>query len=323
MVSKGGEPEVVVAVGTTGRLRRCLLTLLMVAALVPWAPGSAAAADGDPPFIGWSAVLPATVYQYDPTSSDDCVAGRESCVRKAIRTMQHQLDGLAATCDHDAVFALAYLRTTEAYLRSSMTEGFYLDPAFVNHEDIVFAELYFDAYEAWTAGRIERVPPAWRVALRAADRRQVSGQGNLLLGMNAHINRDLPFVLAAIGLATPSGQSRKRDHDQVNVMLNGVADALIAEEAARFDPTMANAEVPYDLNYTGLMQMLMAWRETAWRNAERLVAAPDAAARAVVAEEIETYAYTKAQALATATGYLAPLSSSAARDSYCASRRAG
>ena len=47
----------------------------------------------------------------------------------------------------------------------------------------------------------------------AAKGRQVTGLGNLLLGMNAHINRDLPFVLYSIGLTAPDGSSRKPDHD--------------------------------------------------------------------------------------------------------------
>jgi hypothetical protein len=105
----------------------------------------------------------------------------------------------------------------------------------------------------------------------------VTGSGDLLLGISAHVNRDLPFVLASIGLVAPDGTSRKADHDRINVMLNKVQEPLLAEQAARFDPDMAVPATPYGLGYTGLMQTLMVWREAAWRSAERLVAAPDAA----------------------------------------------
>ena len=43
--------------------------------------------------------------------------------------------------------------------------------------------------------------------------------GDLLLGMNAHINRDLAFVLAATGLIGPDGSSRKHDYDAVEKWL--------------------------------------------------------------------------------------------------------
>ncbi len=300
-------------------LRRRMIVLIVApsAALSMWLPTSSAWAD-DPPFIGWSAVMPALTYQYNPNSLDACVAGRVQCVEQTVRVMQKRFDPLTAACSHDAVFALAYLRTTQTYLQYTETAGFLSDPSFVNHEDAAFAQMYFSAYDDWTAGRVDRVPPAWRIALQAADTRQVSGEGDLLLGMNAHVNRDLPFVLAGIGLATPAGASRKRDHDQINVVLNHVVEPLINEEAARFDPQIAVMPTPYGVGYTGLMQTLVAWRETAWREAEQLVSAPNAAAREVVAGQIEAYAASNARALVTAAAYHPPLTTTTARDNYCA-----
>jgi hypothetical protein len=65
--------------------------------------------------------------------------------------------------------------------------------------------------------------------------------------------------------------------------------------------------------------MLAAWREAAWRNAERLVNAPDAASRAAVAASIEQSATVLAQTIKAATAYVWPLQSSASRDAFCAS----
>ena len=72
----------------------------------------------------------------------------------------------------------------------------------------------------------------------------MTAAGNLSLGINAHIQRDLPFVLAGIGLVKPDGSSRKPDHDRVNVFLNRVTDDLYAEIARRFDPTIDDADLP-------------------------------------------------------------------------------
>jgi hypothetical protein len=291
----------------------------LLAALVVGVTAGPARAD-DPPFVGWSGALPAFAWEYEPSSSDECAAGKVSCVERSIRQMERSLEPLVASCSHRAVFALAYLRTTQAFLRSSQTPGFYRDPAFVNHEEAAFAALYFDAYEDWVAGRVAQVPPAWRTAFRAADARAVSGTGDLLLGINAHVNRDLPFALAEIGLVAPDGRSRKPDHDRVNAMLNGVVEPLLAEEAARFDPSMRFLPTPLGVGYTGLMQLLVSWRETSWRHAELLAAAPDAQARARVEAQIEAYAAANATAIVAATRYVAPLTTTTDRDRHCAAR---
>lgn len=280
-------------------------------------PAAQARAD-DPPFVGWAAALPALTWEHQPSSADDCVAGRVSCVERTIRTMEKRYAPLAAQCAHSAVFALTYLRTTQAYLRTSQTPGFYQDPAFVNHEAVTFAEMYFEAYDEWAAGRRSQVPPAWRVALDAGAARRVSGSGNLLLGVNAHVNRDLPFALAKIGLVAPDGRSRKTDHDKVDVMLNGVVQPLLAEAAERYDPEIEMIQTPYGAGHAGLLQLLFAWRESAWRQAELLVRAPDEASRARVAAAIEANALANAKAIEATTGYVPPLSSSRQRDQHCA-----
>ena len=305
----------------TARLRRRAAAWLagVPLLLAVWAPAPAVAAD--PVFLGSTSLLPAVPGGFEPSTSEDCTAGRVTCVRKLVREMERRFEPLAASCSHAAVFSLSYLRTTQTYLETAETPGFYSDPAFVNHEDAAFASLYFSAYDAWAAGRSSAVPPAWQVAFRAAERKQVTGSGDLLLGISAHVNRDLPFVLASLGLVAPDGSSRKGDHDRINVMLNRVQEPLLAEQAARFDPDMAVPATPYGLGYTGLMQTLMAWREAAWRSAERLVAAPDDAARARVAAEIEQTALLEAHAIVAATAYVPPLRTTTARDQHCA--RAG
>jgi len=236
-----------------------------------------------------------------------------------IREMTRRFDPLARRCDHDSAFALTYLRTTEEYRRATTTPGFFSDPAFVNHEDAVFAKYYFEAYDNWHAGRTGQVPAAWQLAFSAADGRQVSGAGNMLLGISAHVNRDLPFVLEGIGLVKPDGSSRKPDHDKVNVFLNRVTIPLLAEMARRFDPSVSSTDVQGTmLDETTLFQLMQTWRELAWRNAELLAAAPNAQARALVAQTIETDAAATQQALKLQYGYLVPVTSSAGRDAWCA-----
>lgn len=269
------------------------------------------AAASDPLYLNWAQALPATASDYDPSDLDDCRSGRIACVDKVIREMTRRFDGLAATCDHDSLFALAYLRTTEEYKRAAQTPGFFSDTAFVNFEDAVFARYYFQAYDAWHRGDVAGTPPAWQVAFGAADRRSVKSSTNVLLGISAHINRDLAFVLWDIGLVKPDGTSRKADHDKVNDFLARVL--FYSEAKARFDPTL-----PEDGQTPGAINLVIGWREQAWRNAERLAAAEhDPVRLALVKAEIEEFAHAEALAL-QAAGVHGPLGSSASRDAYCA-----
>jgi hypothetical protein len=233
--------------------------------------------------------------------------------------MTRRFDSLASTCDHNAIFSLTYLRVTEEY-RRTIDQPFFDDTQFVNYEDTLFAHYYFAAFDAWEAGRIDEVPPAWRVAFDAAQRHAVSASGDLLLGINAHVQRDLPLVLYSIGLVAPDGSSRKPDHDRVNIILNRVADDIIAEIARRFDPTIDDTNLPTSLDDAALLQTLVAWRENAWRNAEALAAAPTPQARDIIVAEIENNAASEARAIVASTSYPPPPLSdgSGPRDAYCA-----
>jgi Family of unknown function (DUF5995) len=302
------------------RLRAGLAGLIVAAGLAAFpgiGPGVAAAAD--PLFVDWSSLLPGLAGPYDPSSPNICRAGQPQCVDAVIREMDRRFAPLAADCDHDAVFALTYLRTTQEYRRTIEDPAFFDDTRAVNHEDAVFADAYFTAYDDWRAGRVASVPEAWAIAFQAARDHAVSAAGDVLLGINAHVQRDLPYVLYSVGLTAPDGSSRKPDHDRVNLILNRVMKPVIAEIAQRFDPTIDDADVSgTTLDDTLIFQILPTWREIAWRNAERLAAAADDAQRAQVASEIEAYAATQARAIATGSAYVPGVQSSAARDAYCA-----
>jgi hypothetical protein len=215
------------------------------------------------------------------------------------------------------VFALLYLIVTQYYRQDVEDPHFFSDNAFVNYEDAYFAEQYFSAYDNWYGGNRLLVPSAWQIAFSAADRHAVSGTGNLLLGVNAHVNRDLPFVLAHIGLVKPDGTSRKPDHDKVNEVFYQAYGPAFAAAERRFDPSISNPTfdgMPYDDDV--FLQTLVAWREEAWRNAERLVNAKSAGERTQVASQIKQNAATWASMMAAPQqpGYRAT------RDAYCRSQ---
>ena len=289
------------------RRTRVQLMAVVVGALTAASALVASPASADEPlFVPWTALLPSFSTGYEPTSSNVCVSGDPACVDAVIDEMAARVAPLDAACSHNVMFGLMYLRTTEEYRRSATTPGFFSDPAFINHQDAVFAKYYFDAWDGYYGGAAASTPAAWRIAFQAADGRKVTGLGNMLLGMSAHVNRDLPYVLAEIGLVKPDGSSRKPDHDKVNQFLNLVMEPLLAEAAARFDPTVDDTQLKgTTIDETAMLQVLAGWREQAWRNAEALVEAPTPAARALVEQTIERTAAIEGQLIVAATSYKA------------------
>jgi hypothetical protein len=281
-----------------------LLTVALGAAVAIAGLGVAPAKAEDPTFIPWPSLLPSFTTGYEPSSANDCTAGRIQCVDAVIREMGKRVKPLDDACSHNVMFGLMYWRTTEQYKVSATQPGFFTDPSFINHQDAVFARYYFDAWDGYYGGDVAGTPKAWQIAFSAGDQQRVSGLGNMMLGMSAHVNRDLPMVLAEIGLVKPDGTSRKPDHDKVNEFLNLVIQPLIAEAAARFDPTVDDVALNgTTMDETGIMQLLMGWREQAWRNAEAIVNAPTEAARQVVLDGIERMATVEGLLITVATAY--------------------
>jgi hypothetical protein len=293
-------------------LRVSLVSLAVAASVAVLAP----AAQADTLYTPWSSVLPGWNDQFAPGSDNDCAAGRPSCLTVTLNEQLHIFNPAGQSCSHLAIFPLAYVRMTQTYGWTRDQAGYYADVPYMNHMDAVFAKYYTDAYYSWTSGNRSAVPQSWLYAFDAAQSKTVTGAGDLFLGMNAHINRDLPFVLYASGLVNSSGTSGKADYDAVETWLNDDTAPLLAEAAQRFDPTIATTNTPL-VDYLAF-QMVSAWREGAWRNAELLASAPDNAARAIVAANIENNANTIAQSMLLSFAANPLTGSTATRDAYCA-----
>ena len=216
-------------------------------------------------------------------------------------------------CDHRGVFATTYLVLTQT-LRDTLVRqpGFFVDPHYLFYEDALFAHYYFRTLDDWAAGR--PIPEAWQIAFQTAASGDANAAQDMLLGINAHVQRDMPYVLASLGLHRPDGSSRKADHDRFNEILNHAYNAVVSEIAKRFDPIVGytNPQTVAD-NLAGL-ELVKGWREGVWRNAERLLNASTPAERAAVENSIETNAATSARAIAAIQF---PPGYRATRDAYC------
>ena len=268
----------------------------------------------------WTPIAATLSGPLDPRSPNVCNRGALRCIDAVVAEMTKRLEPFAAGCDHRAPFALMYLRVTEAVGREERSGSLRADRPYLAHLDAIFGQLYFEASDAWAEGRREAVPAVWLIAFEAAKRRRVSGVGNLLLGMNAHISRDLPFAVESIGLGRDAS-ARRDAFTEINEVLAGVHEAILAETSTRFDPTIAGFRLPavkIDAATVGLV--LGRWRATALVDGRRLLRAQTPEQRAEVVRTIEDNAAQRAAVIVAATARVPFSEGGKARDRYCEAR---
>jgi hypothetical protein len=189
--------------------------------------------------------------------------------------MDALLQPMRAAGDERQHFLATYMRTTLA-VKHEIERGGFVDAAWTERWDIAFADLYLDVLEDGNAGRT--VPGPWRVAFEAANAApRVPPIRHLLLGMNAHINYDLPQALIQVitdqEFDDPALVARRsRDHEHI--------DAILSSRVAAEDGELKKVEQPGDrtlldhiltpFNRAGSKRFLKEAREKVWRNAQAL-----------------------------------------------------
>ncbi len=110
--------------------------------------------------------------------------------------MDALLQPMRAAGDERQHFLATYMRTTVA-VKAEIERGAFVDGDWTERWDIAFADLYLDALDEWNA--TGSAPGPWRIAFQAANATpRVPPLRHLLLGMNAHINYDLPQALLLV-----------------------------------------------------------------------------------------------------------------------------
>ncbi|MEX0965925.1 MAG: DUF5995 family protein [Bacteroidia bacterium] len=119
------------------------------------------------------------------------------------------------------IFAYAYRRTTSA-IKQAVLEKRFEDNSRMALFDIVFAELYLDAYYNYVEDRPVRL--CWQRSFEPSHK-DLSIVQHLMLGMNAHINLDLGIAVSAFS-AGGDLQALKNDFFTVNLILLGLVNEI-------------------------------------------------------------------------------------------------
>ncbi len=269
-------------------------------------------------YVPWPNVLPGRTV--GPAAPPHAVPGcrdlKVDCVDRVIAHLRGEWRREDGSCSHRAIFSLAYLHISrEIRRRLAHHEGFRYPAWFVS---VVqgFSNEYFATKRRYGSGKA--VPGAWRIYFDAMRRGDWNAGQDLLLASNAHTNHDLPYAYAASGLLTRRGVSRKHDHDEVNDVNATVYDGIAGFYADHYDPIFTGFNATSPVPQLTIAQLIVAWRENAWREAERLVAARTPTELRQVEDQIEATSTAWARLITAGSipGYRAT------RDAYCRSHHA-
>jgi hypothetical protein len=90
-------------------------------------------------------------------------------------------------------FAALYHRMTAA-VQADIAQGVFENGSRMERLDVLFAQRYFNAFDAWQAG--QPTTKSWQIAFQSAENQDITVMQHLLLGINAHINLDLGIAAA-------------------------------------------------------------------------------------------------------------------------------
>ncbi len=209
--------------------------------------------------------------------ADEWMTAPRGDIFELIARMDALLGPLEERADPNRFFLATYRRTTIAVAEDIRSGGFQ-DGEWVERWDVVFANLYLDAVEQWTAGEVPAGP--WPVAFQAARDEHLPPLRHVLLAINAHINYDLPLSLLAVITDEEFDDEtlvarRREDHAHV--------DGIIASRVDAEDKELIKVEQPGDrtwldraltpFNQAGTKRFLKEARRKTWANARLMSAA--------------------------------------------------
>ena len=176
------------------------------------------------------------------------------------------LEPLQADGDQRRYFHATYQRTTIA-VAGEIKRGGFADAEWVERWDVAFADLYLEALEASLAGRHPTRP--WDIAFGAPA--NLPALRHVLLGMNAHINYDLPQALLAVITDEQFDDAallarREADHRAIDEVLASRVSAEDDELTRISGPTPLLDRLLRPFNRLGTQRFLREAREKVWAN---------------------------------------------------------
>jgi hypothetical protein len=191
-------------------------------------------------------------------------------IAKVVAAMDVRLVRMPPERTAQRLFLDTYRRTTLA-VGKAIEDARFEDPEWVERWDVVFADLYLAALDLDLAGSPD-VPRPWRLAFDAPA--SLPALRHVLLGINAHINYDLPQALLAVINDDEFGDQvllarRARDHERIDAVLAGRVAAEDDELGGVSSRTVVD-RLLQPLNRLSSKRFLREARQKVWHNTVEL-----------------------------------------------------
>lgn len=214
------------------------------------------------------------------------VIERANTLEEVIATLDTIIDISKTENRREAYFAVLY-RLVTVTVRDRCEAGLFEDNARMEKLDVIFANRYFDAWQAFHNN--EPLSLCWEVAFRACKSRWALVLQHLLLGMNAHIGLDLGVAVAEVSGGTLD-DSLRRDFDTLNDILAELTGGVQAKIGG-ISPYIGMLDRLAGNSDTALIGYNMQTaRNTAWSFAEQLTFTTPASCAAAIKSRDRTVA---------------------------------
>lgn len=157
-------------------------------------------------------------------------------------------------------FAALYKRMTIA-VKLGIESGAFENSARMEMLDIIFANRYLNAYDAYNAG--QPLSACWSKAFDASKNNSLTVLEHLILGVNAHINLDLGIAAATTMQGQPI-ETIRHDFDKINEVIGSLVNEVQDELSAisfpmKFIDNVFNNRDESVINFSVNLARKQAW----------------------------------------------------------------
>ena len=143
-----------------------------------------------------------------------------------IKEVVAELDIIIERCINEnnklGMFAALYRKVT-LQVEKGIAVGRFDDGARMERLDVVFANRYLEALQAYNTG--QAMTSSWKITFEASKNPTLFMLQHLLAGMNTHISLDLGIATAQVGKGQPIS-AIQRDFNEINTLLSDLIEEV-------------------------------------------------------------------------------------------------
>ena len=197
-----------------------------------------------------------------------------------------------STRDLRGLFVMAYVATTDT-IGQWIEQGVFQDCSAMTRYVVAFANEYRRALADRVAGNHSSIPVAWQQSFDACDDRSGVLQC-LMLGINAHMKRDLPYAVIAAGIDVDCSNCYQ-DYVRIDDVLRLNMPLVRRRIADAYGDLSLTQRWFGGLAFAGIARDFSRARRHSWEFAQLLARAETEQARARVDRMIEEHAAIEGQ----------------------------